>query len=315
MLTISADESKDGLAYGELIEALREVFAKGGEAPLRHHHTLKNKKGVDSTLLLMPAWSEHSGFGGVKLVNVNPHNNELNLPSINASYLLFDVETGQHLCLMDASLMTAKRTAAASALAASYLARPESSSLLIVGAGKVGSELADAFGEVLPIREVLVWSRSPHQQAALVEKLIDEGWNASAVATLEEGVMAVDVISCATLAEEPIIHGEWLRPGQHIDLIGSFTPKMREVDDQALQRAKIFVDTKAAMIESGEFLMPLNSGAITEGDIGPTLYDLCSVKKKWRAPQDITLFKGVGHAIEDLAAAILVYQSNKQENG
>jgi ornithine cyclodeaminase len=310
MLTISAEDTEKLLSYDKLIEALRRTFRSGAKAPLRHHHTLPSTSCTDATLLLMPAWSVDSGFGGIKMVNVNPGNNTINLPSISASYLLFDVETGQHLCLMEASVLTPRRTAAAAALAASYLARPESSSLLVVGAGKVGSQLPDAFREVLPIKEVLVWSRSSHQSAALVERLIGEGWNARVAETLEEGVREVDVVTCATLAKEPIIKGEWLSPGQHIDLIGSFTPTMREVDDQAIQRAKIFVDTQAAVIESGDFQIPLASGAITIENIGPSLYELCSLKQKWREPEDITLFKGVGHAVEDLAAAILVYKSH-----
>ena len=261
----------------------------------------------------MPSWSADQGFGGIKLVNVNPKNNLKNLPSISASYLLFDVETGQHLCLMDASIMTSKRTAAASALAASYLARPESNKLLVVGAGKVGSELADAFKQVLPIDEVLIWDRKSSQSKILVEKLVSEGWNAKVAHSLEEGVKSMDIISCATLAEEPIIQGEWLRPGQHVDLIGSFTPTMREVDDMAMQRANIFVDTQAAVIESGEFQIPLNSGVINRQDIGASLYELCSMDKSWRNLEDITLFKGVGHAVEDLTAAILVYKSITQE--
>lgn len=310
MLTISAEDTVRHLPYHELIDALRVVFSNGNTAPLRHHHTLPGNGCAEATLLLMPAWSVDSGFGGIKIANVNPGNNAINLPGVNASYLLFDVETGQHLCLMEASILTQRRTAAAAALAASYLARPESSRLLVVGAGKVGSQLPDAFREVLPIREVLVWNRNSHQSVALVERLIGEGWNATVAETLEEGVREVDVVSCATFAEEPIIKGEWLRAGQHIDLIGSFTPTMREVDDQAMQRAKIFIDTQAAVIESGEFRRPLKSGAITKDDIGPSLYELCSLKQKWREPEDITLFKGVGHAIEDLAAAILVYESH-----
>ena len=309
MLTISAEDTERLLSYHELIDALRVAFRSGNKAPLRHHHTLPGNGGADATLLLMPAWSIDSGFGGIKIVNVNPGNNSKNLPSISASYLLFDIETGQHLCLMDASVMTARRTAAASALAASYLARPESSSLLVVGAGKVGSQLPDAFRSVLPIKEVFVWNRSPSQSEALVQRLINEGWKASVPDTLEEGVRGADVISCATLAEQPLIKGEWLASGQHVDLIGSFTPTMREVDDRALQRAKVFIDTEAAIIESGEFQIPLNSGAITKDDIGPSLYEICSIEKTWRDTGDITIFKGVGHAVEDLATAILVYKS------
>jgi ornithine cyclodeaminase/alanine dehydrogenase-like protein (mu-crystallin family) len=313
MLIISAEDTERHLSYHELIDSLRVAFRDGNKAPLRHHHTLPGNGCADATLLLMPAWSKDSGFGGIKIVNVNPENNANNLPSISASYLLFDIKTGQHLCLMDASEMTARRTAAASALAASYLARPESSSLLVVGAGKVGSQLPDAFRSVLPIEEVLVWNRSPGQSEALVQRLINEGWKASLPDTLEDGVRRADVISCATLTEKPLIKGEWLTSGQHVDLIGSFTPTMREVDDRALQRAKIFIDTEAAIIESGELQIPLNSGAITKDDIGSSLYELCSLKHKWREPEDIALFKGVGHAVEDLAAAIQVYKSRTSD--
>jgi len=310
MQIISANDTNNALSYDELIPALRDMFKSGAEAPLRHHHEISSS-GIDSTLLLMPAWSDC--YGGIKLVNVNPENNAKNLPSISASYLLFDTKTGQHLCLMDASIMTSKRTAAASALAASYLAKPDSSRLLVVGAGKVGSELPDAFKEVLPIQEVLVWDRNNNQSTALVDRLTAKGWNAKVANTLEEGVKATDIISCATLAEDPIIKGEWLKPGQHIDLIGSFTPTMREVDDSTLKRSKIFIDTQAAVIESGEFLIPLNSGVIEKDDIGASLYELCSQDKTWRNSQDITLFKGVGHAIEDLAAASLIYNSRQDK--
>jgi len=314
MLIISAEDTEKRLPYHELIDALRATFRNGNKAPLRHHHTIPGNGGADATLLLMPAWSMDSGFGGIKIVNVNPENNAHKLPSISASYLLFNVKTGQHLCLMDASAMTARRTAAAAALAASYLARPASSRLLVVGAGKVGSQLPDAFRSVLPIDEVLVWNRSPDQSERLVRSLINDGWKASVPDTLEDGVRGADVISCATLAEQPLIKGEWLSPGQHVDLIGSFTPTMREVDDRALQRAKIFIDTEAAIQESGEFQIPLNSGAIRRDDIGPSLYELCSQEKTWRDSKDITIFKGVGHAVEDLAAAVLIYQSSNDRD-
>ncbi len=309
MLTISTAEMENLLPYDELIKALQKMFEIGAEAPLRHHHNIAGSDVEHATLLLMPAWSEKEGFGGVKLVNINPANNTRNLPGINASYLLFDLETGQHLCLMDASVLTAKRTAAASALAASYLARPDSSCLLVVGAGKVGSQIPAAFRKVLPIQKVLIWSRTKTQRDALAQQLSAEGWDAEVPATLEAGIKIADIISCATFATEPVLAGDWLQPGQHIDLVGSFAPTMREVDDIAIQRAKIFIDTKAAIIESGELLIPLKSGVINEADIAATFYQLCTQEQSWRQPQDITLFKGVGHAVEDLAAAILVYKS------
>ena len=317
MQTISAATTETLLPFDKLIEALRKMFESGANAPLRHHHTIPGNNSEEATLLLMPAWSLKEGFGGVKLVNVNPANNAHNLPGINASYLLFDLESGQHLCLMDAAILTAKRTAAASALAASYLARPDSSCLLVVGAGKVGSQMPSAFKHVLPIQKVLVWSRRQSQREALAEKLFNEGWDAQIPENLEAGVKSADVISCATFATEPVIKGEWLQPGQHIDLVGSFTPTMREVDDDAIAKAKVFIDTPAALVESGELVIPMKAGVISKDDITATFYQLCAQKntayktqnQTWRQPQDITLFKGVGHAVEDLAAAILVYKS------
>ncbi len=309
MQVISKKEVIERLPYKELIEALRDMFASGAVAPLRHHHTIARESGPDSTLLLMPSWSSSSGFGGVKLVNVNPENREIGLPSISASYLLFDQKTGQHLCLMDASEMTARRTAAASALAASYLARPDSSRLLVVGAGKVGAQIPHAFGQKFQFGEISIWNRNKKNQTDLVDRLMADGMNAIGVENLEEAVKTADIISCATLANEPIIKGEWLQNGQHIDLIGSFTPNMREVDDEAIRRSKIFVDTPAALIESGELKIPLQNGVIEESDICASLYELCAGEKNWRTNSDITLFKSVGHAIEDLAAAMLIYQS------
>ncbi len=309
MRVISKEEVVERLPYKELIGSLRDMFASGAVAPLRHHHTITREDGTDSTLLLMPSWSSSSGFGGVKLVNVNPENREIGLPSISASYLLFDEKTGQHLCLMDASEMTARRTAGASALAASYLARPDSSRLLVVGAGKVGAEIPHAFSEKFQFEEVAIWNRNKKNQAELVDRLTAAGMNAIGAKSLEAAVKTADIISCATLTKEPIVKGDWLQPGQHIDLIGSFTPNMREVDDEAIRRSKIFVDTQAALFESGELKIPLQSGVIVEADICASLYELCGEEKKWRTNSDITLFKSVGHAIEDLAAAMLIYQS------
>jgi ornithine cyclodeaminase len=308
MLTITAQQTDSALAFTPLLEALRETFKSGAIAPMRHHHDIVQET-EDATLLLMPAWSQESGYGGIKLVNVHPDNNTKNLPSINASYLLFDFNTGQHLCLLDADLLTAKRTAAASALAASYLARADSSHLLVVGAGKVGSQLPAAFAAALPIQKVTVWDRNVENSKALVERLIEQGWDADLAPSLESAVRAADVISCATLAQQPIIKGEWLSAGQHLDLIGSFKPAMREADDQVMTRSKVFVDTQAALIESGDLVVPLASGVISNSDIQGTLYELCASEKSWRTAEDITVFKGVGHAVEDLSAACLVYQT------
>jgi ornithine cyclodeaminase/alanine dehydrogenase-like protein (mu-crystallin family) len=303
----SAEETRTKLVYAKLIEALRDAFTSGTEVPLRHHHNMPREKEDDATMLLMPAWMDGTQIGGVKIVNVTPGNRTRNIPAICASYLVFDEETGQHVALLDGTILTARRTAAASALAASYLARPNSRDLLVVGAGKIGNEIPYAYREFFDLDKVIVWNRTISQSKRLVERLVQNGFTAEVATDLETAVKSADIISAATLVTSPLIRGEWLRAGQHLDLIGSFTPKMREVDDDAMRRSKIFVDTNAAIEECGELIIPLNGEVITRSDILGSLYDLCQNDKFYiRGDSDITLFKGVGVAFEDLAAAKVV---------
>ena len=301
----SAEETARALPYGALVDALEKIFRTGATAPLRHHHTMKRADEEDATLLLMPAWSDGTGHGGVKIVNVTPGNAARGLAAISASYLVFDERTGRHVAILDGATLTARRTAAVSALAARHLARPDARTLLIAGAGRVGAELAFAFGAVRPIEQVLVWNRTGRAGKALAEKLSGSGFAAQYVPDLEAAVAEADIISCATLSNEPIILGAWLKPGQHLDLVGAFTPAMREADDEAMQRARIFIDTEAAITEAGEIGIPMDRGVIGRRDIVATLYELASERRSWRDNGDITIFKGVGHALEDLAAARL----------
>jgi ornithine cyclodeaminase/alanine dehydrogenase-like protein (mu-crystallin family) len=306
MRFFSPAETAAALNYPGLIAAISHVFASGATAPQRHHHTMAKPSEQDAVLLLMPAWAQGFGVGGVKIVNVTPGNSTRGLPAITASYLVFDEVTGEHKAILDGATLTAMRTAAVSALAAKHLATANAKTLLVVGSGRVANELPFAFKAVRPIEEVLVWSRTPESATRQVEQWADKGIHATAVADLREAVANADIISCATLAVEPIIKGSWLKSGQHIDLIGSYAPHMREVDDEAMQRTKVFIDTEAALHETGDLISPLNTGAITRDAILGTLYDLClPTQKAWRGPEDITLFKGVGHALEDLAAAKL----------
>lgn len=309
MKVFSADETAQYLAYPDLIQALEKMFRGQCIVPLRHHHSLEMPTGRDATLLLMPAWSPTEDFGGIKLVNVNPDNSLENIPAVNASYLLFEKQTGQHICVINGAELTARRTAAASALAARYLARSDSRTLLIVGSGKVARQIADAYKAVLPIDKILVWSRRMEKRLEFATDLAKAGWDVEVPESLEIGVSQADIISCATLANEPILMGKWLRSGQHVDLIGSFTPKMREVDTDAIRKGRIFIDTEAALRETGDLRVPLSEGTLQEQDILATLTDLCTKSQIWRSSEDITLFKGVGTALEDLAAGILVYQS------
>ena len=314
MRVFSAEETRDMLPFSALIAALREMFRIGAAAPLRHHHTIRLDGQPDATLLLMPAWNPE-GLGGVKVVNVNPGNADMGMPALSSSYLLFDARTGRHLAMLDGGEITNRRTAAASALAASYLARADASRLLVVGAGRVANNLADAFRAVRPIEDVAVWDIDAGLAERLAGRLKGAGFRAEVAVDLEASVAAADIISCATLAIDPLIAGAWLRPGQHLDLIGSFRPHMREADDDAVSRARVYIDTEGALKESGDLIGPLRSGVLTEEGIAGDLFGLCRGTAPGRSgEEEITLFKATGTALSDLAAATLAY-TNLDDRG
>ena len=292
-----------------LIPALLEAFKGDTTAPPRQHHSIRLEDGAAATLLLMPARRSHD-YIGVKIVNVFPGNSGKGLPSVASRYILFDGGTGAELALLDGGEVTTRRTVAVAALAASFLARPEASSLLIVGAGRVASLLAHAFAAVRPIESVAVWDRRPERAEELAGTLRQDGWSAQAVASLEAAARTADIISCATLATSPLIAGDWLQPGVHLDLIGAFTPAMRESDDACVRRARLYVDTPEALEEAGDLVQPLRAGAIDEGDIVGTLSQLCTGEVEGRRDgAEITLFKSVGTALADLAAGALAYEA------
>ena len=307
MVVYCAQETRDLLPFDVLIEALREMFRANAVAPLRHHHDIPLEGLPEATLLLMPAWNP-AGLGGVKIVNVNPGNAATGMPALCSSYLLFDVRTGQHLAMLDGGEITSRRTAAASALAASYLARADAHQLLVVGAGRVANNLADAFRAVRPIEQVVVWDVDAAMAERLAERLNKQGFRAGVARDLEAAVARADIVTCATLATDPLIAGAWLRPGLHLDLIGSFRPGMREADDDAVRRARVYIDTRAALEESGDLIEPIRSGALTAERIAGDLAGLCGETAPGRAnKQEITLFKSTGSALADLAAATLAH--------
>ncbi len=306
-MQIPAERLIDLLPWPKLIEALKQQFREGCEVPDRHHHAMHVPGEVDATMLLMPAWQPGSRIG-VKIVNVFPSNAQLKLPSITADYLLYDGKTGQALATMDGATITSRRTAAAAALGAAYLSRKDSETLFLVGTGRVAALIPDAMRAVRPIKRVLVWNRSKDGAIELCKKLNAAGYDAQPEFDLKAGTEAADIISCATLSKDPLIQGAWLKPGQHLDLIGSFTPEMRETDDEAMQVCDVYIDTDTAFTESGDIVAPIASGTITRSDIKGNLTDLCRGDTEPRNRDDaITLFKAVGTALEDLAAASLAY--------
>lgn len=308
-MQISAETLTKVLNWPDLIEALRVQFQKGCVAPPRHHHTMEVPGQADATMLLMPAWQPGQRIG-VKLVNVFPDNTSSGLPSISANYFLYDGQTGQALATLDGAILTARRTAAAAALGADYLSRQDAKTLFVVGTGQVASLLAQAIGTIRPIKNVLVWGRSLDKAKAVCAKFQASGFDARPELDLQAGTQAADIISCATLSRTALIKGAWLKPGQHLDLIGSFTPEMRETDNDAMGLARVFIDTETALVESGDLVMPIKAGVLHPSSIQGTLSSLCQGQTKGRGSDaEITLFKGVGTALEDLAAASLAYET------
>jgi ornithine cyclodeaminase/alanine dehydrogenase-like protein (mu-crystallin family) len=311
MRLVLAAEIDAALNFPDLIDALSVAFRGGTIAPARHHHAIA-REGADATHLLMPAWTAPGAQGGaylgVKIVNVFPDNGARNLPAVLGTYILQSGETGAPLAAMDGTRLTHWRTAAASALAARFLARADARRLLIVGAGALAPFLARAHAAVRGIEEVTIWNHRAAGAEKLAASLTGQSWRVRVAENLQEAVRAADVISCATLSKAPLIEGAWLRPGQHVDLVGAFNLAMREADDEALRRARIFIDTEAALSEGGDVAVALRSGAIERAHVVADLGALCRGGAGRTGADEITLFKSVGAALEDLAAAMLVWR-------
>ena len=304
MKIVSASELATLASYRDVVEALRQGFRASYTTPVRHHHETSGA----STLLLMPAWSKE--WTGLKTVVVKTDNAAKGLPTVQASYLLIDNRTGETVAMMDGTEITRRRTAAASALAADYLARQDASRMVLVGAGALGAHFVRAHATVRPIAHVAIFNRSMAKAESLAATLKADGLDAVAVSDLEAAVRQADVISCVTTSTTPIVKGQWLKPGAHVDLAGAFKPTMRETDGDTVQRSRVFVDTRdGAMAEAGDLLQARDEGKFDFASIQGDLFDLCRGTAKGRgSPTEITLFKSCGTAIEDLATAIMVYQ-------
>ena len=302
---IDANTVLEATPMGVLVDAIDRAFAHPPVAPERHHHTMEvHENEPDATLLLMPAWRPGKHVG-IKIATVFPGANAVGLPAVQAVYILSHGKTGQLLAIIDGSMLTARRTAAASAVASRYLAREDAGTLLMVGTGAQAPHLIEAHSCVRPIRKVSVWGRQTEKAKNLIERVKKDNMEYEVVSDLETAAKKADIISSATLSEQPLILGAWLRPGVHVDLVGSFKPDMRETDNEAIQVARVFVDTRAgALSEAGDLIQPIAANLFSEESVIAELSELCSGKCKGRTCSDeITLFKSVGASLEDLAAA------------
>ncbi len=310
MQFVSADQLASVLDFPTLIDVLYAAFRSDITVPLRHAHEYPNpQEGAAATLLLMPAW-QAGKYLGVKIITVSPWNGRFDLPAVQGVYLLFDADKGTPLAQLDAQTLTARRTAATSALASRFLSRPESRTLLMVGTGALAPNLIHAHATVRPISRVFIWGRRFEKAKELSQQFSSAPFKVEAIPTIEEVIREADIISCATLSSQALIRGEWLRYGQHLDLVGSFKPNMREADDEAIRRSTIFVDSReAAPLESGDLAIPIQRRIITIASIKADLFQLCRNQKAGRTrSEEITIFKSVGHALEDLAAARLAFE-------
>lgn len=312
---IKADEIKTAksLPFKKLVDALERGFALGCVQPERQHLKMEKNDQTTPIMLIMPAWSkpeDDKQYLGVKIVNIYPDNRLKNLPGLTSTYILYNGKTGEELAILDGNTLTARRTAATSALAARYLSLPQSKKLAIIGAGKVAQLLAEAFSVVRPIEEITLWNRTKDYAFHLAEKLGNEGFSVKIADSVEEAVANADIVSAATLSTEPLIRKKWLKHGTHVDLIGAFAPHMRESDDDLVSQAKLYIDTPEAIDEAGDLCVPIKQGIIVRTDILATLSELVTAKKRVsRDENDITLFKAVGSALADLYAAKLGFET------
>jgi alanine dehydrogenase len=300
---ITAEQLARVATYVDVIEALRDGFKTEIQTPVRHHH---ETSGV-STLLLMPAWSRD--WTGLKTVVVKTDNAAMGLPTVQASYLLIDNATGETVAVMDGTELTRRRTAAASALAADYLAAPNASTHVIVGTGALGAHFAKAHAAVRPITKTLIYNRSANKAESLAAELRGDGMDVTAITDLETAVSEADIVSCITTSTAPIVMGHWLKAGAHVDLAGAFKPSMRETDGEVVARSRVFVDTRdGALSEAGDLLQARDEGKFDFATVQGDLFELCRGSVAGRKTAgEITLFKSCGTALEDLATAVMVH--------
>lgn len=312
MRIITAAEIEECLTVRDLVEVMRAAFRSGITVPEPHRHRMARPDAADGDLVLMPAWTDfqaqgnsRTGYAGVKIATSFADNARIERPDRMGIYLLLSGLSGEPLAILDGRALTLWRTAAVSALAAGYLAREDTSRLLMVGAGALAPYLIEAHAATRPIKHVLIWNRDPERARRLATRLKSPDYSVVATDDLEGAVRGADLVCCATEASDPLIRGEWLADGCHLDLVGACRPDRRESDDVCIERARIFVDTRAgAMSDAGDILQPMAAGVLKESDVTADLFDLCRGRKAGRRYYNqVTLFKSVGASLEDFAAA------------
>lgn len=315
MKVIEATDVHRVLTFPELVETIRATFGKPAGTPRRTLYRLREDDPFHDAFAVLPAWS--ADVIGVKAFTYMPSNAPKGWPVLHSKILLFDRETGAPLALVDGTSVTYWRTAAVAALAADYLARKDATKLLICGTGNLSPYMTLAHASVRSYDDIAIWGRNAENAAKAVEvvKAKRPELSVRAVTDLESAARAADVICCATASKQPVILGAWVRPGTHTDFFGNHERTNRETDTELVVKSRVYVDSRAnAMNEAGEILLPIEEGRIKADHVIGELADLCSGKVGGRqSAEEITLFKSVGTALSDVAAASLVTQRQESE--
>lgn len=304
-------EIEQFLDYPSLIDFLESSFKDDYEVPPRMHFDYQGENALlDSTLLLMPAW-KNERFVGLKVLTISPFNNEKNKPTIQGIYILMDAKDVEILAQFDAKSLTNLRTAASSALASRFLSKKDAKSMLMIGTGTLAPELIKAHCAVRPIEKVWIWGRNRDKARKISVDLALDWMEVRPCENISDYIPQVDIISTGTSSSNPLVFGDQLVAGQHLDLVGAFKPAWREADDNA----SVLVDTlEGTLKESGELLIPMEKGLFKPDDIKADLFDLCRGNHQGREDGDQkTVFISMGYALEDLAAVELVW--SKYLNG
>lgn len=315
MMVLNAAQIRAAAPTLRLVEALRKTFADGRITTVR---TPTNMPGGTGDRLFVSMLAMHQDGGAVvKLLTILPENREKGLLTVQGAIVLFST-SGIPVATLDGTVITHLRTGAASALASQYLSRKDSTRLVVMGTGALAPTMAASHCAVRPIKKISVWGRRPEQvatTATAIRARVASDIEVVVAESAESAVRNADIVSCSTSSPTPILGGKWLQPGTHVDLVGSFQPSKRESDDDVVLRSRIFVDTfQGALHEGGDVVEPLSRGIIKRERIEGELADLAAGRASGRASQgEITLFKSVGTAIEDFAAARMVVEASGGE--
>jgi alanine dehydrogenase len=308
MLVVNAKAIRSLAPMPRLIDCLEAAFRSAWTVPARSVVDVPGA-GQGRLFLSMSAF-DNRGAGAIKLVTLFPDHPAKGLPTIQSAIVVFS-NTGTPIAVLDGATVTNLRTGAASALASRYLSRHDSAHLVLIGTGALTLYMALAHCAVRPITRISVWGRRPDRAGATAETIrsfVTTDIEIHVPHSIEDAVATADIVSCATSSTTPVLAGRWLKAGAFVDLVGSFSPTKREVDDEVVRRSRIFVDTfEGALSEAGDILEPLARGVIGRERIEGELADLvCGRVTGRQGADEILLFKSVGTAIEDLAAAQLV---------